>query len=396
MSTSATATSTATNPRKASLSAGLSPLSSGAPFGMRTARPNSRESRAASTRRDTFGLSEPSLQSVPEASAEATIMAEAALAEAGEGFLGVAEVLAGSASAVWGEGEALDDSVKGWWRYAQSFPLLSAEQEVELAKRIEAGDEEAFAQMVNSNLRLVANIARKCRRFAGNSLQPCDLIQEGSIGLMRAVRKFDHRKGYKFSTYACYWIRQAVMRSIAERGRSVRLPVHMVEAVSRAERARVLLTQELERVPTARELATYLQIPEHKVGEILERGGEPMSLDAGIGDADESVLSDFIQDERACCPESNASRGALQGEVRLALDSLNEREAQVIALRFGLDGSNIPRTLDEVGAAMQLTRERIRQIEKSAMKRLRACASLQETAQCWSRGSSSGHTTALA
>ncbi len=361
------------------------------PFGMRSGFPSS---RVQPRRLEARGLAS-ELQPEPAGPIEeAAILAEVASFEGSAE--GSARLDTGASPALSGVGELDDDSIKSWWRHVQSFPLLSAEQEVGLAKRVEAGDQAAFDQMVESNLRLVANIARKCRRFAGSTLQLCDLIQEGSIGLMRAVRKFDYRKGYKFSTYACYWIRQAVMRSIAERGRSVRLPVHMVESVSRAERARTVLTQELQRVPTTREIATYLQIPEHKVGEILERGAEPMSLDAGVGDADESVLADFIEDRHAQSPEENASLCALQGEIRVALDSLPEREAQVIALRFGLDGSNVARTLDEVGAALQLTRERIRQIEKSAMKRLRACAALQETARHSRSFSNAGHTTALA
>jgi RNA polymerase primary sigma factor len=289
-----------------------------------------------------------------------------------------------------------EDAIKLWWRRVQTFPLLSCEREVELAKRIEAGDEGAFWEMVECNQRLVANIARKCRRFAGNSLQMSDLIQEGSVGLIRAVHKFDYRKGYKFSTYASYWIRQAVMRSIAEQGRSVRLPVHMVESVSRAERARVLLTQELQRAPSARELATYLQISERKVKELLERVVEPMSLDAGVGDEEESVLCDFIEDFQGRTPHEAAAHSALQGELKRALDALPEREAQVLTLRYGLDGTGTTRTLDEVGDVLQLTRERIRQIEKSAIKRLKGCAPLQETARCHSGFSRSGHTSALA
>src|SRR5687768_11455689 len=158
-----------------------------------------------------------------------------------------------------------EDSLKLWWRRVQQYPLLSGAQEVELAKRIEAGDMAAFNEMVECNLRLVANIARKCRRFAGSSLTLADLIQEGSMGLIRAVKKFDYRKGYKFSTYASYWIRQAVMRSIAEQGRSIRLPVHMVESVSRTDRARANLTQEMQRTPTKSEIASHLSLAEHKV-----------------------------------------------------------------------------------------------------------------------------------
>ena len=289
-----------------------------------------------------------------------------------------------------------DEAIKLWWRRVQSFPLLSAEREVELAKRIEAGDNAAFNEMVECNLRLVANIARKCRHFAGQTLQLSDLIQEGSVGLIRAVKKFDYRKGYKFSTYACYWIRQAVMRSIAEQGRSVRLPVHMVESVSRAERARVILTQELERPPSVEEIARFLHLPTRKVQEIMERGHEPMSLDAGVGDEEESVLADFIEDYQSAAPAEHALRGALCQELYAALDNLTEREAQVLALRYGLDGSGAQRTLDEVGYVLELTRERIRQIEKTAMRRLKNCVALQETARPHLRYTQSGHTVALA
>ena len=288
-----------------------------------------------------------------------------------------------------------DAAIKLWWRTVQSFPLLSSEDEIRLAQQIEIGDEKAFTQMTESNLRLVANIARKCRRFAG-TLQMSDLIQEGSIGLIRAVKKFDYRKGFKFSTYASYWIRQAVMRSIAENGRNVRLPVHMVEAMARAERARVVLTQELLRPPTWAELAGYLQWSEKKVMQVMERGGEPMSLDATMGEDEDSILAEFIEDYRAPSPQDMASRRALQHELYRALDTLSDREAQVLSLRFGLDGSNCARTLDEVGDAMQLTRERIRQIEKTAIRRLKSCATLQETALHHPSFLPSGHTISLA
>ena len=288
-----------------------------------------------------------------------------------------------------------DIAIKLWWRTVQSFPLLSSEDEIRLAQRIETGDEKAFTQMTESNLRLVANIARKCRRFAG-TLQMSDLIQEGSIGLIRAVKKFDYRKGFKFSTYASYWIRQAVMRSIAENGRNVRLPVHMVEAMARAERARVVLTQELLRPPSWAELAAYLQWSEKKVMQVMERGGEPMSLDAAMGEDEDSVLAEFIEDYRAQSPQDMASRSALQYELQRALDTLSDREAQVLSLRYGLDGSNCARTLDEVGDAMQLTRERIRQIEKTAIRRLKSCETLQETALHHPNFLPSGHTVSLA
>jgi RNA polymerase primary sigma factor len=309
---------------------------------------------------------------------------------------GGAEMLAnenaGAANVV---GDLDEDSLKLWWRRIQQYPLLSSAQEVELAQRIEQGDEDAFRQMVESNLRLVANIARKCRRFAGSALQLSDLIQEGSVGLIRAVKKFDYRKGFKFSTYASYWIRQAVMRSIAEQGRSIRLPVHMVESVSRADRVRAMLTQELQRPPSRQELADYLCVKEHKVQELMDRMSEPMSLDVSVGDEDDSVLMDFIEDFNAPAPEESAAHVALREEIEKALEFLTPREVEVLSLRYGLNGTP-GRTLDEVGFEMHLTRERIRQIEKTALKRLRHFAPLQETAQSYARYSRCGHTGAVA
>jgi RNA polymerase primary sigma factor len=273
-----------------------------------------------------------------------------------------------------------EDSLKLWWRRVQQYPLLSSAREVELAKRIEAGCPHAFNEMVEANLRLVANIARKCRRFAGPSLTLADLIQEGSMGLIRAVKKFDYRKGYKFSTYASYWIRQAVMRSIAEQGRSIRLPVHMVESVSRTDRARAHLTQEMQRPPTKQELASHLSLAEHKVQDIIDKMNEPMSLDIAVGDEEDSILVDFIEDQRCTSPADSAANIALREEIEKAFDTLPQREAEVLSLRYGLDGSGQVRTLDEVGVQLKLTRERIRQIEKTALKRLKRFGPLQETA----------------
>ena len=305
-------------------------------------------------------------------------------------------------SSVPGHDESVEeDSLKQWWRRIQQYPLLTMEGEVELAKRIETGDMEAFNQMVECNLRLVGNIARRCRRFAGTSLSLADLVQEGSLGLIRAVKKFDYRKGYKFSTYASYWIRQSVMRGIAEQGRSIRLPVHMVESVSRADRARVLLTQELQRPPTKHELATHLETTVVKVQEMMEKMSEPMSLDVHLSDEDESVLSDMIEDCNAASPAESASRAALREEIEKAFACLTLREAEVLSLRFGLDGSGQARTLDEVGLHLCLTRERIRQIEKMALKRLRHWSPLQETAQIGTisphtRFANSGHMRSIA
>lgn len=307
----------------------------------------------------------------------------------------------GSSGAAWQTGgEALDeDSLKLWWKRINQYALLSAAREVELAKRIEAGDDLAFEEMVESNLRLVGSIARKCRRYAGTALSLADLIQEGSVGLIRAVKKFDYRKGYKFSTYASYWIRQAVMRAIDEQSRAIRLPVHMVESVSKTERARAVLMQRLQRPPTDREMAAHLRISESKVADLSDRAPDPLSLDMSVGDEEDSVLVDFIEDRTAPSPVDCASRAALREEIVRAFEVLSKREAEVLMLRFGLDSSGSTRTLDEVGARLNLTRERIRQIEKMALKQLKRSSTLRETAQCMrepsSRGSS-GHTTPLA
>ncbi len=278
-------------------------------------------------------------------------------------------------------GEGVDeDSLRVWWKRTQSYALLSPEREIALAKRVEAGDDEAFQEMVEANLRLVGSIARKCRRFSGAALAMSDLVQEGNLGLIRAVRKFDYRKGYKFSTYASYWIRQAVMRSIDEQSRSIRLPVHMVESMSRAERARAVLTQELHRPPSEKELAAHLRVSERKVHDMEAKTSEPISLDTYIGESEDMVLVDFIEDKSAPSPIDSASRVALREEIESAFECLSDREAEVLALRYGLDLQGHARTLDEVGSLLDLTRERIRQIEKTALKRLKRCRSLRETA----------------
>lgn len=272
-----------------------------------------------------------------------------------------------------------EDSLKAWWRYIHRIPLLTAQEEIDLAKRVERGDEEAFRRMVEANLRLVGNIARKCRRFAGQSLTLADLVQEGNVGLIRAVKKFDYRKGYKFSTYASYWIRQAIMRAIAEQGRSIRLPVHMVESVSKASKAAAVLIQELGRAPSLTELALELGISEDKTQEIIEKMPEPVSLDMPIGEEEDSILLDFIEDKVGQSPLDAAQLSALRDEIERALSTLTPREQEVLRLRYGLDGG-YPRTLDEVGTHFSLTRERIRQIEKMALKKLRRSQPLRETA----------------
>lgn len=266
----------------------------------------------------------------------------------------------------------IDDSMRSWWRQVRRTPLLTAAEEVRLAKRIEKGDRAAFEQMIEANLRLVGGIALKFLRFAGLSLTLADLIQEGNVGLVRAVKKFDHRKGFKFSTYASYWIRQAVVRSIAEQGRSIRLPVHVVESVGKTNRTYAILHQKLGRTPTVSELSIEMSWREDQTRAIMERTEEPISLDAPMGDKqDGCTLADFVED-RSCESPSNVATNFV---LRLTLDRafsavLTKREQEVLRLRYGLNGMD-PKTLEEVGKHFHLTRERVRQIEKAALKKLR-------------------------
>ncbi len=271
------------------------------------------------------------------------------------------------------------DSLKLWWRHVSQCPLLTHEREIELAKRIEDGDQLAYQEMVESNLRLVANIARKSQRFAGHILSLEDLIQEGCMGLMRAVQKFDYRRGYKFSTYASYWIRQAISRSVADHGRSIRLPVHMVESISRTDRARAILTQQLQRPPSNSELSVYMCLPENKIKDIVNCVSDPLSLDIVISEEEDTTLMDMVEDVHSKTTSDQISFSALQQELRLAMRTLPEREAKVLSLHFGLNGEG-PFTLEEVGSKLNLTRERIRQIEKFALRQLKTIPSLMETA----------------
>lgn len=260
-----------------------------------------------------------------------------------------------------------DDPVKLYLKEIGNYPLLSIQQEIELAKRIENGDEGAKKILAESNLRLVVSIAK---RYVGRGLSFLDLIQEGNLGLIKAVDKFDYSKGYKFSTYATWWIRQAITRSIADQSRTIRIPVHMSEVINKTYRVSRNLLQELGREPTETELAEAMNLPIEKVREILKVSSDPISLDTPIGEEDDSHLGDFIKDESIVGPEEAAAYSVLQDQISKLLDTLTEREQRVLILRFGLkDGRT--RTLEEVGKEFNVTRERIRQIEAKALRKLR-------------------------
>lgn len=260
-----------------------------------------------------------------------------------------------------------DDPMKIYLREIGDVRLLNIDEEIELAKRIEAGDEIAKKILSEANLRLVVSIAK---RYTGRGMQLLDLIQEGNIGLMKAVEKYDYRKGYKFSTYATWWIRQAITRAIADQSRTIRIPVHMVETMNRLHRAAKQLQQELNREPTMEEIAKRMQMPVDKIQEIYRFSQEPVSLESPIGDEEDNHLGDFIKDERVLVPSEAAVRTLLQEEIEDALSSLSEREAEVLRLRFGIRGGP-GMTLEEVGKQFHVTRERIRQIETKALRKLR-------------------------
>jgi RNA polymerase primary sigma factor len=258
------------------------------------------------------------------------------------------------------------DSLRLYLREIGKVPLLTADQEVYLAKRIERGDMSAKTHMIEANLRLVVSIAKS---YLGRGLSFLDLIQEGSLGLIRAVEKFDYRKGYKFSTYATWWIRQAVTRAIADKARTIRIPVHMVEKLNKVVHIERQLVQRLGREPQPEEIALELEMTTEEVREILRMAQLPVSLEKPIGEEEESELGDFVQDEQAESPFDTASLQLRREDIQKALDSLPERERKVIELRFGLTGAQ-PCTLEEVGKAFGVTRERIRQIENNTLKRL--------------------------
>ena len=266
------------------------------------------------------------------------------------------------------EGELLpSDPVKMYLKEIGNVILLTPEEETELAIRIAEGDEDAKRRLAEANLRLVVSVAK---RYVGRGMQLLDLIQEGNLGLMRAVEKFDYQKGYKFSTYATWWIRQAITRSIADQGRTIRIPVHMVETMNRLLRLSRQMVQELGREPRPEELAEKSGIPVDKIGEILKMTQEPVSLNTPIGEEDDSRLGDFIEDEHVEVPLDAATYSLLQEQLGEVMSTLTEREQKVLEMRFGLqDGHS--RTLEEVGKEFQVTRERIRQIESKALRKLR-------------------------
>ena len=265
------------------------------------------------------------------------------------------------------DGVSIEDPVRMYLKEIGKVPLLSAEEEIELAKRMEDGDEEAKKKLAEANLRLVVSIAK---RYVGRGMLFLDLIQEGNLGLIKAVEKFDYRKGYKFSTYATWWIRQAITRAIADQARTIRIPVHMVETINKLIRVSRQLLQELGREPLPEEIAEEMDIPVERVREILKISQEPVSLETPIGEEEDSHLGDFIQDENVPVPAEAAAFTLLKEQLVEVLGTLTEREQKVLRLRFGLDDGRA-RTLEEVGKEFKVTRERIRQIEAKALRKLR-------------------------
>ena len=265
------------------------------------------------------------------------------------------------------DGVSIEDPVRMYLKEIGKVPLLSAEEEIELAKRMELGDEEAKKRLAEANLRLVVSIAK---RYVGRGMLFLDLIQEGNLGLIKAVEKFDYRKGYKFSTYATWWIRQAITRAIADQARTIRIPVHMVETINKLIRVSRQLLQELGREPLPEEIAEHMNMPVERVREILKISQEPVSLETPIGEEEDSHLGDFIQDDNVPVPADAAAFTLLKEQLVEVLSTLTDREQKVLRLRFGLDDGRA-RTLEEVGKEFNVTRERIRQIEAKALRKLR-------------------------
>lgn len=264
-------------------------------------------------------------------------------------------------------GVKINDPVRMYLKEIGRVDLLSAAEEVTLAKRIEAGDDLAKQELAEANLRLVVSIAK---RYVGRGMSFLDLIQEGNMGLMKAVEKFDYEKGFKFSTYATWWIRQAITRAIADQARTIRIPVHMVETINKLVRIQRQLLQDLGREPTPEEIGAEMDLPTEKVRDILKISQEPVSLETPIGEEDDSHLGDFIEDDGATSPADNAAYELLKNELEDVLDTLTDREENVLRLRFGLDDGR-QRTLEDVGKVFGVTRERIRQIEAKALRKLR-------------------------
>ena len=265
------------------------------------------------------------------------------------------------------EGVSIEDPVRMYLKEIGKVPLLSAEREIELAQRMGEGDEEAKKELAEANLRLVVSIAK---RYVGRGMLFLDLIQEGNLGLIKAVEKFDYHKGYKFSTYATWWIRQAITRAIADQARTIRIPVHMVETINKLIRVSRQLLQELGREPLPEEIAKELDMPVERVREILKISQEPVSLETPIGEEEDSHLGDFIQDDNVPVPAEAAAQTLLKEQLDEVLDTLTEREQKVLRLRFGMNDGRA-RTLEEVGKEFDVTRERIRQIEAKALRKLR-------------------------
>ena len=265
------------------------------------------------------------------------------------------------------DGISIEDPVRMYLKEIGKVPLLNAEEEIELAKKMEMGDQEAKKRLAEANLRLVVSIAK---RYVGRGMLFLDLIQEGNLGLIKAVEKFDYRKGFKFSTYATWWIRQAITRAIADQARTIRVPVHMVETINKLIRVSRQLLQELGREPTPEEIAEQMNMPVERVREILKISQEPVSLETPIGEEEDSHLGDFIQDDNVPVPADAAAFTLLKEQLMEVLGTLTEREQKVLRLRFGLDDGRA-RTLEEVGKEFNVTRERIRQIEAKALRKLR-------------------------
>lgn len=268
---------------------------------------------------------------------------------------------------MYAEEAATTDPVRMYLKEIGKIPLLSSEEELELAKRVSDGDEEAKKRMVEANLRLVVSVAK---HYLGRGMQLLDLIQEGNMGLLKAVEKFDYTKGYKFSTYATWWIRQSITRAVADQARTIRIPVHMVETINRVSRASRALVQELGREPSLSEISSYLGISEEKIAEVMKIAQDPVSLETPVGEEDDSHLGDFIPDGEVAEPAETASFNMLRQQLGEVMQTLSPRECKVLRLRFGLEDGRA-HTLEEVGREFDVTRERVRQIEAKALRKLR-------------------------